>query len=367
MKILIIDNASMTFFKGKHLTNSLNGLFLDELMECGNSVSYFQFSSPSESTINSYVLEDHGIKCIPMKYCKTKIWRYLRAYCSFIFIARKYDFIYFYYPNTFRYLGFVCNFLKIPFGLYIRGMHGLRGKVANRIFRIASVVNTEANSFSNLVNSVVKKDLAKTIKPMIPYSDADVIENRDYKLSDEIKLLFLGRVSEDKGVRELIMATERLKDDGIKVKLKIVGSGEFLNDAKSLVEQEGLDDIVSLEGPVYDNEKKKRYYLDADVYILPTYHEGFPRTLHESMIFGTPVITTFVGGIPDLMVENHNCIRIVPKSINSIVDAVKYSIKNYDQLIKCAHNASSLEKTIMNRSRMSHAQQLNESIINELS
>ncbi len=61
----------------------------------------------------------------------------------------------------------------------------------------------------------------------------------------------------------------------------------------------------------------------ADLFVLPTHHEGFPRVLYEAMIKSTVIITTFVGGIPGVMRAGVDCIEIPCKNSTAIADAVE--------------------------------------------
>ncbi|HHX69330.1 MAG TPA: glycosyltransferase family 4 protein, partial [Gallicola sp.] len=106
------------------------------------------------------------------------------------------------------------------------------------------------------------------------------------------------------------------------------------------------------------------YYTKSDVYILPTYHEGFPRTLYEAMIFGTPIITTFVGGIPGIMKDGYNCKRIEPKSVVSIVAGLEFAICNYNKMIEYAKNGTDTVYNILDPERPSHAGHLNQILEN---
>ena len=137
--------------------------------------------------------------------------------------------------------------------------------------------------------------------------------------------------------------------------LHLVGNGEFTKELKQTVEENGMSDFVFFDGPIYSDEKKAECYLNSDIYILPTYHEGFPRTLYESMIFGTPVITTFVGGIPALMKDGVNCKRIEPHSVDSIVDSLSFAIENYDIMGRMARNGTEMVSKIVDRNRPTHA------------
>lgn len=359
MNILIIDNASITLKDSRKYTNALNGIFIGEMISFGNSLTYFQFGSSSSNNISSFDLEEHGVNCILLSHKKGKIYSYLTAYLKAIKVIKESDFVYFYYPNSFKYVAFLCLLLRKPYGLYIRGMNGLGDKLSHYIYKHAYTVFTVSDYFTNMVNRVTGKDTAHTIKPMIPYTDADVVVGREYVEKEEYNILFLGRIAVDKGLVELMQAGKQLHDKGYKFKLKVVGNGEFSPQLSQMVEDMCLQDFVSLEGPVYDNDKKADYYKKADLYILPTYHEGFPRTLYEAMIFGTPVITTFVGGIPALMKDGENSKRIEPRSVNSIVDKLAFAMDNYLEMGKMAICASALVSKIVDRDRLTHAQHLN--------
>ena len=359
MKIVIVDNSSISRKNGHHFTNALNGIFIKELIEIGVSLTYLQFESLSNNNISSFDLEDHGVICVSLSQKNSKIWSYLSAYLKAVKIIKASDFVYLYYPNTFKYIAFLCLLLRKPYGLYIRGMNGVNDKLSHYIYKHASTVFTVSDYFTNMVNQVTGKDIAHTIRPMIPYTDVDVVVGRKYVQREEFNILYLGRISAYKGLAVLMQASKQLHDKGYKFKLKVVGNGEFSPQLAQMVTDLDLQDFVSLEGPVYDNDKKADYYKKADLYVLPTYHEGFPRTLYEAMIFGTPIVTTFVGGIPALMQDGENCKRIEPRSVDSIVEGLTYAMDNYAEMGKMANNAYVLVAKIVNRNRMTHAQHLN--------
>ncbi len=362
MNILVIDNSSISVKNGDFYTNSLNGMFIDELQYYNNNIIYFQLGSYSKNNINSYNLNDHNVKCIVIKNYNIKILKYIISYIKGSQIIKNIDFVYFYYPNPFKYLTYICRLFNKPYGIYIRGMNELNNKISYNIYKNATVIFTVSDYFTNMVNEITGEKKAHTIRPMIPYDDADIVTNRIYKKKQLYKILYLGRIAKDKGLLELIEATKVLKEKGYKLKLNIVGNGEFLTKLKQLIFSLNLNDTINLAGPVYDNKIKMQIYKDSDLYILPTYHEGFPRTLYEAMIFGTPIITTFVGGISALMIDGENCIKIEPRSVESIVDKISYAIKNYNNINTIAKNASLLVSKIVDHNRLSHAKALNQKI-----
>lgn len=360
--ILIIDNSAMVEKNGFHYTNNLNGLFIRDLMACENELAYYQFEVGRNDSISAFCLEDNGVRCVSAPSKGNKIIRYLSAYWHLISEIRKVGFVYFYYPNTFKYATYLCRLFGKPYGLYIRGMYGLDDAVSHHNYKHAFTVFTVSDYFTQMVNKVVGKPLANTIRPMIPYTDQDVIVGRQYSRTECFNILFLGRVAKDKGLHELVEAADRLHQQGRNFTLHIIGNGEYAGELGSIIQSKGLTDFIFLDGPVYDDQKKAQLYKEADIYILPTYHEGFPRTLYEAMIFGTPIITTFVGGIPSLMEDGENCKRIEPKSTESIVEAISFAMDHYNTMTEYAQNATQMVLKVVDHNKPSHAQHLNQII-----
>ncbi len=362
MKILIVDNSSMNQRGNAFCTNSLNGLFITDLIYCNNKISYFQFAKSNDDSISEFDLEENGVTCHPLPIKRNKIINYLNAYLKIIPFITKNDFIYFYYPSSFKYAPFLCWLFRKKFGLYVRGMNGINGKISDWNYKKAFTIFTVSDFFTEMINGKTNKKTANTIKPMIPFSEKDVIKDRDYSLSDNVSILYLGRIAHDKGIGELLKATKILKDKGHNFELNLVGNGEFLQKSKQIIEEYDISEVVKVHGAVLEADVVKSFYLNSDMYILPTYHEGFPRTLYEAMIFGTPIITTFVGGIPALMKDGWNCKEIQPKSTESIVEALEFAFLNYDKMKDYAKNGTNTVYKIVDSKRMSHAQHLNEII-----
>lgn len=362
MEVLVVDNSAMSIVNGRYCTNSMNGGFVVDIKNEGNDVSYFHFAYSDQSPIKSFDLQANGIRCVPIKLFKNKLFRYLYAYAKLFIEIAKTDFAYFYYPGSFKYGTFMCKILGKRYGLYIRGMQGIDSKLSRRIYKNAYVLFTVSDHFTNMVNEVVGRKVGNTIRPMIPYTDNDILWDREYFIKDKVRILYLGRVTQDKGMVELLHAIKIVCDRGYDVVLDIVGDGEFMTQTNQLMKDLGLEDTVFLRGAITDEEIKKQFFVNSDIYILPTWHEGFPRTLYEAMIYGTPIITTFVGGIPAIMKDAINCVQIQPKSVDSIVDRLIWSINNYDNMKSMAHNGFYTVKKIVDKNRLTHGQHLSKII-----
>lgn len=140
------------------------------------------------------------------------------------------------------------------------------------------------------------------------------------------RLLFVGRVCLDKGIKELLRALSILnKDRDQVVFLDIVGPAADLGGATlpGLVRESGVEGVVKCHGSVPFGPKLFEFYRRADAYVLPSYHEGMPKTVWEAMSQGTPVIASEVGGMKDLFQDGRDVLFLEPKSSESIVKAVQ--------------------------------------------
>lgn len=98
-----------------------------------------------------------------------------------------------------------------------------------------------------------------------------------------------GRFADAKGLNNLIKAFYELSKRDADVRLVMIGDGELRDKIEKLISDYGLNDRILLPG--FDANPFK-YIARADVFVLPSFYEGFPNTLVEAMSCGTPVIST---------------------------------------------------------------------------
>lgn len=362
MKILIFDNSAFNIIEGDFCCEPKTGLFVTELQALGHEVIMFGQILETDDTVLTYKLKEKGISVVALKRKRNKIINYILLYLRAIPEIIKSDFVYIFYPNAFKYIALLCVLLFKKYGLYIRAQQRLNDKASHLIYKKAFTVFTVSEKFTHYVNSIAEREVSNTVRPMIPFTEKDIIKNRDYNVNNKFKILFLGRIVFDKGIEELLNALKILKDKNYKLDLTVVGNGAFLQTSKQIANKLNIDDIVFFVGSEFEPEKIRNYYINSDIFILPSYNEGFPRTLYEAMIFGTPIITTFVGGIPTLMINDYNCKEILPKSIDSIVEGLESAINNYSKMVEYTKNATYTVEKIVDSKRPTHAQHLNKII-----
>lgn len=364
MRLLLIDNAGLVYRNNRLCCVEGTGKFAAELLGLGADVTMYGQKVVTTSNVSIFDIEAHGINTAGLWRKKNKILNYLTLYSDVVKYIRRSDFVYIFYPNALRYVAILCWVLRKRYGLYVRGDDGIEKKISKSIYKGASIVLTVSQLFTDMVNSVARSKVSETIRPMLSYDDRDIVRNREYKKKDFYELLFLCRIQKQKGIIELLDAIKQLKESGLNCfHLTVAGDGDYLEQSQYECGKRGLENDVSFLGGIYDNELKADLFKKAELYVLPTYYnEGFPRTLYEAMIFGTPVITTMVAGIPALMKDGENCMALLPRSVESIKDALLYAMNNYEEMGRMAKNATDLVAKVVDHKRPSHARQLYEII-----
>jgi colanic acid/amylovoran biosynthesis glycosyltransferase len=131
--------------------------------------------------------------------------------------------------------------------------------------------------------------------------------DRDYA-ADEIapshsdRFVCVGRLCEQKGQLLLVRAAAALANEGRKFKLVLVGDGDDRREIEALIAQHGLEDVVEIAGWA-GAERVRREIRAARALVLPSFAEGLPVVLMEAMALGRPVLTTYVAGIPELVID----------------------------------------------------------------
>lgn len=149
---------------------------------------------------------------------------------------------------------------------------------------------------------------------------------QEAKVQDgKIHFLFLGEIGKRKGVFDILNAISKNRSFfEKKLQLRIGGNR---NEKKLLetIKKYELENIVFFEGWV-GGEKKIELLNWADLYILPSFNEGLPISILEAMSYGLPIISTPVGGIPEVV--KGNGVLVTPGNIKEIHDAIKKYIDN---------------------------------------
>ncbi|RLB04931.1 MAG: hypothetical protein DRG83_03725 [Deltaproteobacteria bacterium] len=165
----------------------------------------------------------------------------------------------------------------------------------------------------------------------VEVSFTSLVKDEDLRYPDKtsafapqtFRILFIGRLSKEKGVHILFEAASLLGKDGYRLQLDIVGSGPDERNLKSWLKALPADVLVKFWGYLPHGEKFNHLIKQAEVFVLPSLSEGVPKVLLEVMAKGVPVVASEVGGIPDLITHNHNGLLVPPRNPQALAEAIK--------------------------------------------
>jgi glycosyltransferase involved in cell wall biosynthesis len=156
--------------------------------------------------------------------------------------------------------------------------------------------------------------------------------------SKKVNFLFLGRIGDRKGAFDLIKAFAAISPDKKQdTSLIIAGDGEGKR-ARDMIAELNLSQYIKILDWV-DEKQRDELLAKSDVFILPSYNEGLPMALLEAMSWELAVITTPVGGIPELIVDHDNGLLVKPGCISDLSLAIESLISNQELRRKLSKNA----------------------------
>ena len=185
---------------------------------------------------------------------------------------------------------------------------------------------------------VLSESWAIFVKKTSPKADVSIINNyvnpiKFFKIEnnnvDEFNLLFLGALGKRKGIYDLLRAISNLKNK--KIILHCCGDGE-LEEVKNLAVNLGLKNKIIFHGWV-DGDDKEYLLNKCDMFVLPSYNVGLPMAILEAMSIGKCVLSTYVGGIPEVIKNKVNGLLIEAGDIKALESSLAFGIENSNGII----------------------------------
>ncbi|GJM17670.1 MAG: LPS N-acetylglucosaminyltransferase [Thermodesulfobacteriota bacterium] len=206
-----------------------------------------------------------------------------------------------------------------------------------KIYPYADVVTANSHgALDTLSQYVLKKKLLYLPNPFPVVNTNTLIQKN---ASDSvIRLLAVGRLYPQKNYKVLLKALyECVRSTKLKYRLTILGDGPLYDELNEYCVQLGIDEIVTWKKSVVDTET---YYLDSDLYLLPSSHEGMPNSLLEAMAYGLAVIVSDASEGPLEVVENNVTGAVVKvDSSEALADKIQFLSANREIRLKLASNA----------------------------
>ncbi|MFD2035782.1 glycosyltransferase [Belliella marina] len=202
--------------------------------------------------------------------------------------------------------------------------------------------------FKNCKAVLLSKMLYDDIKKYIPEKDLYICPNgipptnpirEPTTNNNTVEILFLSNLLIAKGILILLDACKILKANNLDFKCIIIGAEADISalELKNKINELNLSNCVNYLGKKY-GEEKFEIMAQADIFVLPTFDEAFPLVNLEAMQFSLPIVTTNVGGIPDMVINEHNGFIVEKENPVELASKIEFLIHNNDSRVKMGIN-----------------------------
>ena len=168
-------------------------------------------------------------------------------------------------------------------------------------------------------------------------SSKEVVEDNIFR-DDEIKIIGVGRIVPVKGFDKLARVHKRLRDDGYPIHTYVLGIGSEKEKIESFCKENKILDSYTFLG--YQTNPYK-YVAKCDMFVCASIAEGFSTAATEALIVGTPVVTTLVSGMKEMLGENNEYGIVTENNEEALYEGIK---KLLDDKILLKHYTEKAEE-----------------------
>ncbi len=193
---------------------------------------------------------------------------------------------------------------------------------ADRVIAVSATLRDE------LIENGISEEGIAVIQNAVEdrYVSQEAKVNREKKRAEvgvghgEFVIGTVGRLSKEKGLRNLLEALGMLRDRGVPVRAIIVGDGPERDALKQYAKEEQLEEAIAFVG----FRPEVQEWLPAfDLFVLPSLSEGTPVALLEAMASGLPVLCSRVGGIPGVVEDEVNGLLVPPGDVDRLTEGIE--------------------------------------------
>ncbi len=250
------------------------------------------------------------------------------------------------YPDGYGFMN-LCKKWDVPLIVDIHSSRLLedikeRNQISKKISKTLQFANKIICISQEIKDSALKIGLEEEKIEFIPLgTDTDKFRPRDknslrkkYGIDKKHVIIYVGSLLRMKGVFELIKAVsilpEELKND---LKVFIIGDGPEKSNLNRLCKELRLENIIEFKISV-NRDEIPFYYSASDLLVLPSFSEGRPVVIYEAMASGCPILSTYVGGIPEQVLDNVNGRLIKAGDLSQLKNEITFLLYNKNLLKK---------------------------------
>lgn len=217
-------------------------------------------------------------------------------------------------------------------------------------YEASKIIVTSKSMLNEITNTFkIPNDKISIIPNGIDTSEFNIQVNpfeikRNIGIGEDKKLvLFVGRITSQKGVTYLIQAVPKILASHPDARFVIVGDGWELGTIKNMIYSMGLGEYVKTLGFLPDHTVKSLMKA-ADVMVVPSIYEPFGIVALEAMASGTPLVASDVGGLSELVEHGKTGLKIYPANPDSIAWGINTILSNPQWARTMAQNALAIVK-----------------------
>lgn len=204
-------------------------------------------------------------------------------------------------------------------------------KCYNRFDRIVCVSDSVKRDFMSLVRLEVPvcvlynvNEYDKIVRASQEHVDSKLFEESEFKIAA------VGKLVANKGFDRLLRIADQLKQEGYSFRLFLLGEGPDEGKLKKYIRNHDLADYVEFFGY---QENPYKYIAKCDLFVCASYREGFSTAVVEALIAGTPVCTTDVSGMTEILGNNNEYGLITQNDDNSLLNGIKKLMDDRELLV----------------------------------
>ena len=226
------------------------------------------------------------------------------------------------------YAGVIGKILKVPITIgSVRGSLSKTGFVNLPIvLKWASlyIVNLLAVNSKELENELISMKISKEKIRFIPNCVSKINLQKEITKKNELIISTIGNLRKNKNHKFFIDIIQRVQEKVPKVRAWIIGQPvpdepNLKKELENYIKSKELQNVVTLLGFQSNTIK---YIKESSIFVMTSLSEGTPNSILEAMSFGIPVVSSNVGGIPDIINSNKNGFLFEPKDIDGFVNII---------------------------------------------
>jgi len=228
-------------------------------------------------------------------------------------------------------IAWLCYLIKIPtvlhlhsfeYGDFFRSLPPLFQRVIRKMFQRADQIIVLGRIWESFLNEELGVSMQKV---SILYNAApgppELVSRHSGLNRETVRLLFVGQLGARKGVPELLQALSRIPRPSFAWSITMAGDGDVGGARQSALEL-GILDRVTFTGWL-DSAQIRGLLESSDILILPSHAEGFPMAIVEAFAYGVAVISSPVGAIAEIVLNNENGLLVSVGDVNALEQAIE--------------------------------------------